>query len=435
MSKKIRIFFITFILVLAAGMVFILLYAEKKEEKSAKTVTEETAVSAASVSAEDEVSVPVIDLSVSGNEDSVSDDSLLSSDVTVSEDAAGEETRFRKEDHMEDPAVSMEMFVEPASDDGSITIGFAGDVLFDPSYAIYSNFKSRGSSVSACFSERLLSRMRGEDVMILNNEFPYSDRGTPAEGKTFTFRAKPSSVETLHELGVDAVSLANNHGYDFGVDAFTDSLDVLEGAGIPHLGGGRNAKEAARPLYIYTKDMKIAVVAATQIERYGNPHSMAATDERPGMLRCFPDIEPTLAAIREAKENSDYVILFVHWGTENEVAPDWGENEQLPKFIEAGVDCVIGAHPHILQPVAYSGDVPVVYSLGNFWFNSKTLDTGMVELKIKPEGLESLKFIPCRQKGCAVKELEGTEAAELIGYMRGISPTVDIDDEGYITKK
>ena len=98
-----------------------------------------------------------------------------------------------------------------------------------------------------------------------------------------------------------------------------------------------------------------------------------------------------------------------------------------------GVDLIIGDHPHCLQKLDSESGVPVVYSLGNYWFNSKTQNTCLVEVGIRKEGMEYLRFIPCVQENCRTRQLEGAEKDEVLNYMRGLSPGVSIDDEGYVT--
>ena len=438
MNRYIKIFLLSLIIVVASGLAALFIFPEMRS-------AEDPAEGYATVS-DDEfmptVSAPVVSLETITD---VSDNSA--SENTVSADVAegpkpGEEGNPALTMEMRLPAphgMGDELYVSTAGavtgEKESYTLCFAGDVLFDPGYAIYANYQRQGSVLEKCISEDLLEIMRSEDFMMINNEFPYSERGAALEGKTYTFRAKPASVSLLGEMGVDAVSVANNHAYDFGGDAFLDTLDTLEGVQIPHVGGGRNLEEASRPLYVYAGDDKIAIIAASQIERYGTPHSKGATEDGAGILRSYPNIDPTLDAIKKAKEEGAYVILFIHWGTENETAADWAQNEQLPKFIDAGVDCVIGGHPHILQGISYVDGVPVIYSLGNFWFNSKTIDTGMVELEWADGGVKNIRFIPCRQSGCGVKLLHDSEAQALISYMQSLSPGVNIDAEGYITAK
>ena len=99
-----------------------------------------------------------------------------------------------------------------------------------------------------CISPELVEIMRDADLMCLNNEFTYSTGGSPLPGKAYTFRALPERVEVLDQLGVDAVTLANNHVYDYGKEALLDTFTILEEAQIPYFGAGRTLEEAMEPL-------------------------------------------------------------------------------------------------------------------------------------------------------------------------------------------
>ena len=88
--------------------------------------------------------------------------------------------------------------------------------------------------------------MRSADIMMANNEFPYSDRGTPTPDKTFTFRADPADVHIMKDMGVDIVGIANNHAYDYGPDALIDTIDTLNDAQLPFVGAGKNIEEAMK---------------------------------------------------------------------------------------------------------------------------------------------------------------------------------------------
>lgn len=326
------------------------------------------------------------------------------------------------------------IYAKEAAAEGGVTLSFGGDILFDAGYSVMARLLQRPSGIYDCISEGLLSEMHAADILMLNNEFPYSDRGTPTPNKQFTFRARPDSVNLLGDMGVDIVSLANNHAYDYGETALLDTLDTLGEAGMPYVGAGRNLEEAAKPVYFIVNDIKIAYVSATQIERLDNPDTKGATETAAGVFRCLnPD--KLLEIIREAEENSDFVVVYIHWGTENTVEPDWAQLDQAPKIAEAGADLIIGDHPHCLQPIQYVKGVPVVYSLGNFWFNSKTLDTCLVKATLDENGLKSLQFIPAQQKDCTTSLLSDAERERVLSYMRSISPGIHIDEEGYITEK
>jgi len=275
--------------------------------------------------------------------------------------------------------------------------------------------------------------MRGADIFMVNNEFPYTSRGTPLEGKTFTFRAEPQRAQYLTQMGVDIVSIANNHASDYGEISLLDSLETLEKMEMPYVGAGRNLAEASRPVSFIINDRKIAIVSATQIERNDNPDTKGAKENSPGTFRCW-NPEKLLSVVEEAKKENDFVIVYIHWGTENQAETDWAQDEQAVQIAQAGADVIIGAHPHCLQPVGFVGEVPVVYSLGNFWFNSKTLDTAMAQVIISKEDTIRVKLIPAKQNDCRTSLLSGGEKQRVLQYINSISSTGYLDEEGYLIK-
>lgn len=314
---------------------------------------------------------------------------------------------------------------------GEVTLCFAGDVLFDDSYSPMVSLKQRTNGVEDCFSEELLGQMREADLFILNNEFTFTDRGEPLPDKSYTFRSKPDNVKYLFEMGADLVSIANNHTFDFGEISLLDTLDTLTEAGMPYMGAGRNQEEASAPVYFEIEGIRIGFLAATQIERFGNPNTRGATDTLPGVFRCL-DPEALYQAVRETKEKCDFVVVYVHWGTEKTTEPDWAQLEQGKGLAEAGADLIIGAHPHVLQGLESIRGIPVVYSLGNFWFNSFTIDSCLVKVTIDKEGLKSFRFLPALQKNCTTSLLQGQEKARVLSEIRKLSPHVIIDEEGNV---
>lgn len=336
---------------------------------------------------------------------------------------------------LSDPAKMEEenIYAKETMKEDTVTITFAGDIMFDDSYTIMNTYKNAGSDIAQCMSADLMNEMQSADIFMLNNECTFTTRGTPTVGKTYTFRGKPEHVKILQEIGADVVSLANNHAYDYGEVSLLDSMDTLKSASIPYVGAGRNIEEASRPVYFIANDIKIAILSATQIERVDNPDTKGATESAAGVFRCR-EPEALCAAIKEAKMNSDFVVLYVHWGTENESTIDWAQAKQAPLYAEAGADLIIGDHPHCLQGIAYEGNTPIIYSLGNFWFNSKTIDTGMVKVTINKDGIQQYQFIPCLQSGCKTTLLSGSEKERVLQKMRELSEGVTIDDNGYVTR-
>lgn len=420
--KKIKVFLITLLIVMLVGGLAVVLLGKKSTDASYVSISESSLNEMVSDETEGQIM------------DEGENDEVIELSVATPEPTATPEPLSLYEQALVDYADQERTSVIETASEESVTITFAGDVLFDPGYAIYSNYKSTGYDLNRCIGNDVLSQMRSADIMMVNNEFPYSDRGAPQPEKTYTFRAPTSTVSLLDDMGVDIVSVANNHTFDYGEDAFIDTLTTLENADMPYVGAGMNIEEAVKPYYFIANGMKIAFIGATQIERNGNPDTRGATESLPGVFRCLnPD--KLCEVISEAKQESDFVILYIHWGTENTDQIDWCQAEQDNLYVEAGADIIIGDHPHCLQEIGYINGVPIVYSLGNFWFNSKTVDTCMVTLTLNSDGIDSIKFIPCLQSGCTVKDLSDSEQQRIITYMNSISSTAYIDENGYVHEK
>lgn len=201
---------------------------------------------------------------------------------------------------------------EPAAD-YDFTVCFAGDINLAEGWSTTVYLDQQENGIYDCISEELTDIMNAADIMCLNNEFTYSTGGAPLAGKAYTFRALPERVEVLHQLGVDAVTLANNHVYDYGKEALLDTFAVLQEAGIPYFGAGQDLEEAMTPLYLEAGGKTIALVGASRAEK--NRMTPQATETEPGILRCY-DTTLYKEAIAEAKANADFCIAFVHWGTE-----------------------------------------------------------------------------------------------------------------------
>lgn len=255
----------------------------------------------------------------------------MSKKENVEEEISGEE--MSEEEMKKEMAEGKQAFER-------VTLSFAGDISFAEGYANMVSYHSRGNDIAQCITPDLIARMDSADIMMVNNEFTYSNRGAPLSGKTFTFRAKPEMAENLLKLSVDIVSLANNHVFDYGETALIDTLDTLDHYEIPYVGAGRNLEEAKKIVYMEKGGMKIAFVSATQVER-SYVFTKEATDSSAGVLRTFSP-EAFLEVIRRAEETSDFVVVYVHWGTEG-VNQFEGDQQLLGhQYIDAGADLVIG---------------------------------------------------------------------------------------------
>lgn len=318
-----------------------------------------------------------------------------------------------------------------------IVLSFAGDICFDDNCAVMQNYIERGENLQNNIAPELLGLMRGADVCWVNNEFCYSDGGQPLENKMYTFRADPARAAMLQEMGVDIAGLANNHVYDYGAEAMEDTLDTLSRAGVDYVGAGRDLEEAMTPACREIDGIKIAFVAASRAEKFRM--TPQATEEDAGILRCY-DTELFLEEIRQASQRADYVVALVHWGTEYSEELEEVQMATGREYIDAGADIVIGAHTHCLQGMEFYQGNPIIYSLGNFWFNDKSLDTMLLRLHLSGDnrnteiasGQVEVQIIPAKQEDCRTRMLKGEEAKKLFEHLEDISVGVEIDGEGIV---
>lgn len=316
-----------------------------------------------------------------------------------------------------------------------LTLAFVGDMNLEENWPTTNYLKKQNNDIYACISADLIQEMQKADIFMPNNEFTYSLRGTKTPGKMYTFRSNPERVKVMQELGADIVLLANNHSHDYGPDSLIDTLDTLEQAGINYVGAGRNLQEATTPFYFTYHNLVIAYVAASNAE----VHRLTpqATETTPGILRCYdPDL--FLKEIEAAKKNADIVIASIHWGKEGSNYVVEAQRQLGYRMIEAGADAIIGSHPHVLQGIEFYQGKPIMYSLGNFWFNAQTLYTCLYELEIDTatKSIAQVKFVPAIQKNCTtVKSTDAVERRKIFDFEENLSFGITIDDEGYVTPK
>lgn len=320
------------------------------------------------------------------------------------------------------------------SDQSEISIVFVGDIIFDTWQNPWSSI-AYSDGIRACFDDETWETLTGADFLVVNNEFPYTDRGTPTPGKTFTFRCEPWTAEWLAEMGTDIAALANNHVYDYGEDGAMDTFDTLDGVDIPYIGAGRNIEDAEQTAYCIVNGVTVAILNATEIERYENPDTREAGEDNPGVFRML-DTDRLCEKIEEAKEKADLCIVYAHWGTEKMPAADWSQTTKAQELADAGADLIVGSHPHVLQNIEYADGVPVFYSLGNYFFGAAARDTGVLRVTINTQdpAISSLQFIPMLQYS-GVSTVEGSEKERVLDEMRSVSPGVEIDGDGYFSEE
>ena len=222
-------------------------------------------------------------------------------------------------------------------------IALAGDTMLGRGVASELEWRAPQSLVA----EELAELTRAADLFVLNLECCISERGTPVP-KTFTFRAPPTAVETLLHLGVDCVTLANNHAGDYGTDALLDTFEHLRAAGISWAGAGESV-EARRPV----------VVAGLPIIAFADHEpGFAASTDRPGIA--YADLRHGLPDW--LLEHAAGALVCPHWGPNMAPSPLGYVRAAAEALRGAGAALVAGTSAHVFQGVAGN----VLYDLGDF---------------------------------------------------------------------
>jgi poly-gamma-glutamate capsule biosynthesis protein CapA/YwtB (metallophosphatase superfamily) len=257
----------------------------------------------------------------------------------------------------------------------SITIAAAGDTVLG--FNLQDDFDLL--LAQGCTKEELFDRyfhgvrdvLETADISIVNLECPFTERGEKL-AKNFNFRARPEMVEMLKRASIKAVTCANNHAMDYGVDGMTDTRQTLDDAGIGHFGTGNNLSEARAPLIMEKNGLKVGFLGYyfQNAEDMIEPAEIYALDDKPGVSGCYTDLEKIKAMVSEdvaaLASNVDAVIPFFHWGKEGKYVVRDYQIEIAHLCINQGARAVLGAHPHRVHGVEVYKGAPIFYSLGNF---------------------------------------------------------------------
>lgn len=315
---------------------------------------------------------------------------------------------------------------EPEQPQEPVTLLFTGDVLL--SDYVLSSYGQEG--ISGVLSPALLDEMQNADITVINNEFPFSTRGEQAPDKQFTFRVNPDYVRVLTDMGVDLAGIANNHVLDFGPDALRDTFDTLTNAGIDYMGAGDDMERASA---LITKEINGKTFGFLAASRVIPVVSWDIRNASPGV---FTTYDPALlvAAIEAARTQCDFLSVFVHWGIERDEYPQDYQVTMAKQYIDAGADLVVGAHPHVLQGIAFYKDKPVFYSLGNFIFNREIARTAALKVTVGAEGAPVFQLIAASASNARTIADDGDRRIATYDYLESISQDVSIDENGLVTQ-
>lgn len=275
----------------------------------------------------------------------------------------------------------------PARD---VTLAFAGDVHFA------GRVESRLTTHPRDVLGPIGATLAAADVGMVNLESAVTERGTP-EPKQFHFRAPASALTALRDEGVDIVTMANNHGVDYGSAGLRDTLAAISTTGVPVVGIGANAAQAYAPHVVTVRGTRVAIVGASQV-RDRTIAAWTAGGSSPGIASAF-EVDQLVNAVRTAKARADVVVVYLHWGDEGEACPTPIMRSIAGRLAAAGAAAVVGTHAHLLLGDGWLGQTYVAYGLGNFlWWrdNAYSNDTGVITLRVRANRVIAAQLSPAR---------------------------------------
>ncbi|MDP4015096.1 MAG: CapA family protein [Candidatus Nanopelagicales bacterium] len=297
-----------------------------------------------------------------------------------------------------------------------ITIAFAGDSYAEGPLA------GRLISDPRRFVGPYKRVFRDADLVLLNLETAITQRGTP-ESKAFTFRSPRRVLGGLRRSGVDVVSMANNHGMDFGLTGFADSLAAKRAIRSPAIiGMGANRREAFAPWITSVKGQEVGFLAATRVLDDHLMSKWTAGPGKPGLASAYGG-KRLVRGVRRLRSQVDTVVVYLHWGIEKETCPTYDQRELARRLVDAGADIVVGGHQHRVVGGGMMGNAVVHYGLGNFLFQTASPGserTGVFTVDIDGRDVLGYHWIPGRISAAVPYPLTGEAARSERRYWRSL---------------
>ncbi len=258
----------------------------------------------------------------------------------------------------------------PAAD--SIRLVFAGDTIL--SGKVKDVVISNGNGNYQYLFQYAGDYLRNADLAFINLESIITSEGTSENNSAL--RADPAAVNGLTYAGIDVVSVANDHAFDYGRTGFDSSLQNMKNAGISCIGGG-TFEESYTAKIIDVKGTRVAFLAFTNL---GNEYSVRAQQNDPSQgLSARTGVawyymKYVGPAIISAKKQADIVIVSLHMGKAGEKLPNLSQDKRAHYCVDQGASLVIGHHPQVIQPVMVYIKGHIAYSLGNFITDQEGFD-------------------------------------------------------------
>ncbi|MCO4762704.1 MAG: CapA family protein [Myxococcales bacterium] len=255
---------------------------------------------------------------------------------------------------------------------GELVLTFGGDVCLNRSRVKPEAGGTRFGSKLMPWKKltRFIRKQTNGHLNFINLETVVSDKPLSSVKKKYAFISHPTGVEHFVKMGVNLMSTANNHAFDYGEQGARSTLRhvrriIRRNKGVHHAGLGANEKEAAAVKVFRVRGYRIAFAAMGNLTNMNKAHRAGPKKAGTLGIRYKKDWQRVLENLRRVK--ADFKILSAHVGVERSVRLDPGQRAKYERALKfAGVDLIIGHHPHVVRPVQNKRGKIVFYSLGNY---------------------------------------------------------------------
>lgn len=312
-----------------------------------------------------------------------------------------------------------------------IELLFVGDILMD--WSTKETMNQKGVDYPFFHVKKEIS---AADIAVANLENPLTTRDDTFkdQNQLYNFKSNPEHIQGVINAGFDLVSLANNHALDYGQEGLVDTIETLKENKLDYIGVGKTKEEAFQAKEYQLKGKKIKIMSASRFVPSAGWYSFHKRTK--AAIAGAYDLDYLVQKVKEEKEQTDFLVLFLHWGVEKTTTPAEYQKVYVKQLVEAGVDAIIGSHPHWLQGFEYYEGVPVAYSLGNFLFpnyvNGNAAETGLLTLRLENNRV-SMKFKPYQIKNDQIVPLSKEKENVILNKLEGVSYQATI--EGYEIKE
>lgn len=318
---------------------------------------------------------------------------------------------------------------------GVATMAFVGDINLSEKIENY--YKQSG--LDGFLSKNLQNIFLTSDIFGINHEYVSSDAGDEhkVDYEIWYYKNPTSRQYILNKMGVDVVTLANNHTLDYGVEGLIDTMNSLKSRNIAYVGAGNNLKEAKSAYIKEINGKKIAVLATNRVVPRVDWY---AYDNKPGQMTSYEStdrfgmLKEEITRLKNV-EKCDIVVVLPHFGENNQPVVQEYQKVVARGYVDAGADIIIGCHTHTLQGAEIYKGKYIFYGISNFLFENYRVDSAVVQAALDENNNLKVKLVPCISQNYQTIDVTGNEAKRIFLEIEALSTNVRIEDDGTVNIK